>query len=130
MGLLGVARANTAVGVSPKTFLLLLLLLLLPATTVRGATAAFARPSSATRVDNNAAGKLPACWGRTLFAVQQTYRRPLLQCLGKKALTLASVRLHTMSHAKCISKSTNNTSSAFQLWKENTKEVVSTPKQW
>jgi hypothetical protein len=29
MGLLGVARANTAVGVSPETFLLLLLLLLL-----------------------------------------------------------------------------------------------------
>jgi hypothetical protein len=28
MGLLGVARANTAVGVSPETFLLLLLLLL------------------------------------------------------------------------------------------------------
>jgi hypothetical protein len=29
MGLLGVARANTSVGISPKTFLLLLLLLLL-----------------------------------------------------------------------------------------------------
>jgi hypothetical protein len=40
MGLWGVARANTAVGVSPVTFLLLLLLLLLHATVALSALVA------------------------------------------------------------------------------------------
>jgi hypothetical protein len=38
MGLLGVAKANTAVGVSSETFLLLLLLLLLQKMALRGHT--------------------------------------------------------------------------------------------